>query len=81
LIQIQSAIASLQQPGYEVETTLILLLYPMQEPPHIDDSSPTAVETLLQTALEATDDDQAKYHLREAYQKCIVGEDEPSEPR
>jgi|GEM_PF-4989730 len=53
----------------------------MQEPPHIDDSSPTAVETLLQTALEATDHDQAKYHLREAYQKCIVGEDEPSEPR
>lgn len=54
----------------------------MQDPPHIDDSAPTPVETLLETALEATDDEQAKYHLREAYQKCLVaGGAESSEPQ
>jgi hypothetical protein len=63
---------SLQYLEYEVNTILTTLLPQMQEPPHIDDSSPTAVMTLLKTALEATDDEQAKYCLREAYQKCIV---------
>ena len=39
---------------------LIILLSPTQGPPHIDDPYPTAVETLLRTALKATDDEYAK---------------------
>lgn len=33
---------------------------------------PTPIETHLQTTLEAMDNEVAKYHLCEAYQKCVV---------
>ncbi|WP_324663587.1 hypothetical protein [Haloarcula sediminis] len=32
----------------------------------------TPIETHLETALEMAEDDKAKYHLREAYQKCVL---------
>ena len=38
-------------------------------------SSSTPIEEHLETALEITENDTAKYHLREAYQKCIVSAD------
>jgi len=47
----------------------------MQELQHIHDPAPTPVETHLESALNATDDKRAMFHLREAYQKCIVDSD------
>lgn len=44
----------------------------MKDLPHIQRPSPTPLETHLETALEATDDERAKFHLREAYQKCLA---------
>jgi hypothetical protein len=44
----------------------------MKELQHIHDPAPTPVETHLESALDATDDEQTKFHLREAYQKCIA---------
>ena len=40
--------------------------------------SPTPIEKHLKTALEITENDAVKYHLREAYQKCIMSADSPA---
>ncbi|WP_262175041.1 hypothetical protein [Haloarcula laminariae] len=37
-----------------------------------DSPGTTPIEKHLETALEMADDDKAKYHLREAYQKCVT---------
>lgn len=38
----------------------------------IDESEATPIKLHLKTALEQTQDETAKYHLREAYQKYII---------
>jgi len=43
---------------------------PSQNP--VDDSGATPVKRHLKTALEETEDETAKFHLREAYQKYVI---------
>jgi len=37
-----------------------------------DESGATPIRLHLETALEETEDDTAKFHLREAYQKYLI---------
>jgi len=42
-----------------------------------EESGPTSIKSHLKTALEETKNETAKFHLREAVQKCIIlSEDE-----